>query len=248
MLRAPPTMEFMGVQLPNVFALNLPRSAYAEHLIRVHFLSKLLDFADTIFIVLRKRDNQLSFLHLYHHSTIGGIWGLLLYLKVGGGTAIFGAGFNSLTHVFMYTHYLVASFGISHPFKAALTAWQIFQFYACFAHAVVVSLLGMESIFPRDLAYIQFFYQLSMILLFSNFYNKAYGKKGEKGKGAKKAVSATAVVKPAAPASPSTMASRSTSSAVNGGVATPGGGAVNGMSDAAVLGAHAGVRLRATTA
>lgn len=30
-----------------------------------------LDFFDTVFIVLRKKDTQLSFLHVYHHATIG---------------------------------------------------------------------------------------------------------------------------------------------------------------------------------
>ena len=36
----------------------------------VFYLSKVLDFMDTIFIILEKRDKQLSFLHVYHHASI----------------------------------------------------------------------------------------------------------------------------------------------------------------------------------
>lgn len=34
------------------------------------YLSKILDFFDTIFIILGKKWNQLSVLHVYHHLTI----------------------------------------------------------------------------------------------------------------------------------------------------------------------------------
>lgn len=36
----------------------------------VFYLSKILDFLDTIFIILEKRWKQLSFLHVYHHFSI----------------------------------------------------------------------------------------------------------------------------------------------------------------------------------
>lgn len=34
----------------------------------VYYLSKLTEFADTIFFVLKKKKSQLTWLHLYHHS------------------------------------------------------------------------------------------------------------------------------------------------------------------------------------
>lgn len=34
------------------------------------YISKIFDFADTVFIILGKKWNQLSFLHVYHHTTI----------------------------------------------------------------------------------------------------------------------------------------------------------------------------------
>jgi elongation of very long chain fatty acids protein 4 len=36
----------------------------------VFYLSKILDFADTVFIIPEKRWKQLSFLHVYHHFSI----------------------------------------------------------------------------------------------------------------------------------------------------------------------------------
>lgn len=36
----------------------------------VFYLSKILDFMDTVFIILEKRWKQLSFLHVYHHTSI----------------------------------------------------------------------------------------------------------------------------------------------------------------------------------
>lgn len=34
----------------------------------IYYISKLSEFADTIFFVLRKKKNQITWLHLYHHS------------------------------------------------------------------------------------------------------------------------------------------------------------------------------------
>lgn len=39
-----------------------------------YYFSKLLEFCDTFFFILRKKNNQLTFLHTYHHSTMFGLW------------------------------------------------------------------------------------------------------------------------------------------------------------------------------
>lgn len=36
----------------------------------IFYLSKILDFLDTVFIILEKKWKQLSFLHVYHHTSI----------------------------------------------------------------------------------------------------------------------------------------------------------------------------------
>eukprot|EP00051_Salpingoeca_urceolata_P029834 m.491181 g.491181 ORF g.491181 m.491181 type:complete len:270 (+) comp29420_c0_seq1:122-931(+) len=176
LLTGPSTFSLFGlVRLPNVFGVDTPFSATGEYFVFLHYLSKFLDFFDSLFMALRKKDDQLSFLHLYHHATIGPIWGLLLYLGFGSGTSAFGACINSFVHVLMYTHYLVTSFGFRNPFKRALTSFQIFQFYMCIAHAVVVPLV--QDRIPLYLATLQLAYHVSMVLLFSSFFKRAFGTK-----------------------------------------------------------------------
>ncbi|EDQ87885.1 uncharacterized protein MONBRDRAFT_37774 [Monosiga brevicollis MX1] len=170
--------------LPNVFGLNLAFDRRAEYFVLIHYLSKFLDFFDTLFIVLRKKDAQFSFLHVYHHATIGPIWGLLLYLGYGSGTAIFGAMINSMTHVIMYSHYFVTSFGINNPLKKYITTWQICQFYSCLMHAVVLVFSGLDTIYPPYLAWLQFGYHITMVALFTQFYNKNFKKGGAAAKAA----------------------------------------------------------------
>lgn len=46
-----------------------------------YFFSKVVDLLDTVFFVLRKKQNQVSFLHVYHHFiTCLFSWGYLKYL------------------------------------------------------------------------------------------------------------------------------------------------------------------------
>ncbi len=36
----------------------------------LYYFSKAIEFLDTIFIILRKRFRQITFLHVFHHSTM----------------------------------------------------------------------------------------------------------------------------------------------------------------------------------
>ena len=82
----------------------------------VYYLSKVLDFMDTFFIVARKKFDQLSFLHVYHHVSMFFIW--WIGAKWGnGGDAIFGPLCNSFVHMVMYTYYLGSTLKIHIPGK-----------------------------------------------------------------------------------------------------------------------------------
>lgn len=76
----------------------------------VYFLAKISELLDTVFFVLRKKDNQITFLHLYHHTVMPMIsWGATKYYPGGHGTFI---GFiNSFVHIIMYTYYMMAAMG-----------------------------------------------------------------------------------------------------------------------------------------
>ena len=141
--------------------------------------NRYLDFLDTVFIVLRKKNTQLSFLHVYHHATIGMIWGYLLHVGYGNGTAGWGAFIISVVHFLMYGHYLVTSFGIRNPLKVFITRFQIIQFYLCLLHVPVA--LFLDKYIPASLCYIQMAYHVTMVALFTNFYSKTYSGKAARG-------------------------------------------------------------------
>lgn len=151
--------------LHNFFGINSSLDAKGEWFVFVHYLSKYMDWFDTLWIVLKKNRQQLSFLHVYHHATISMVWGYLLWSGVGSGTTRYGAWINSLTHVIMYSHYLWTSFGLKNPFKRYITMWQISQFYSCLAHALLVR--SIETTDTWQYAWLQICYQITMVYLFT---------------------------------------------------------------------------------
>ena len=161
------------ISFPNIYGINIPYTSNLRYFVYVHYLSKYFDYFDTLFIILRgKEKQQLSFLHVYHHSTIGIIWGGLLYCGHGNGTVSFGCFINSVIHLFMYSHYLYTSLGFNNPFKKYITRAQLLQFFLCLIHSLVV--LAIDNSVPKKYAIIELVYQTSMIILFSKFYYKSY--------------------------------------------------------------------------
>ncbi|KAG0445655.1 hypothetical protein HPB47_011548, partial [Ixodes persulcatus] len=75
-----------------------------------YYMSKLIELMDTVFFVLRKKDNQLTYLHVYHHSTMFFFWWIGIRW-VAGGSAAPGPSINSLVHVLMYSYYGLTALG-----------------------------------------------------------------------------------------------------------------------------------------
>merc|ERR1719440_1676512 len=73
------------IGFPNFFGISTEFDKSGEWFVFVHYLSKYLDWCDTLWIVLNKKRSQMSFLHVYHHATIGAVWGFLLDHNVGSG-------------------------------------------------------------------------------------------------------------------------------------------------------------------
>ena len=164
------------ISYKNVFGINSKFTKNIEYYTYIHYLSKYLDYFDTYFIILKcKSKEQLSFLHIYHHSTIGLIWGFLIHNGVGNGTAAYGCFINSIIHFIMYGHYLITSLGYKNPLKKYITQLQLLQFASCIIHSFTVLLY--ENIVPKKYAYLELMYHISMIFLFNNFYKKSYKKK-----------------------------------------------------------------------
>ncbi|CAO1420607.1 unnamed protein product [Diamesa hyperborea] len=153
----------------------------------VYFIAKLTELLDTVFFVLRKKDRQVTFLHLYHHTVMPMIsWGATKYYPGGHGTFI--GVINSFVHIVMYFYYMLAAMGPEFQkylwWKHWITNLQMIQFGMAFTHSA--QLLWTDCGYPRwsvcfTLPNAIFFY-----MLFNDFYKKSYTKKGKAAEAAKK--------------------------------------------------------------
>jgi len=92
-------------------------------------LLKIIDLSETIVFVLRKKDQQISFLHTYHHlSTVLYTWLTIKYLTHSFLMTLITL--NSSVHVIMYSYYFLSTFGSNVqrrllPFKKWITTIQM---------------------------------------------------------------------------------------------------------------------------
>ncbi|XP_017883627.1 elongation of very long chain fatty acids protein AAEL008004-like [Ceratina calcarata] len=152
-----------------------PRAVEISKLVWVYFMVKVFDLFDTIFFVLRKKQGQISFLHVYHHvgMTLGS-WIAAKFFP--GGQVTFIGTINSFVHIVMYTHYLATSLKISKPWwKKYITQLQLTQF--CLILLQFIFLISTDCNFPKWTAAAMIPQNLFMIMMFGEFYYKTYIKK-----------------------------------------------------------------------
>ncbi|XP_061337216.1 uncharacterized protein LOC133284235 [Gastrolobium bilobum] len=97
----------------------------------IFYLSKILEFLDTLFIILSRSIQRLSFLHVYHHATVL----LMCYLWLHTSQSLFPIALvtNASVHVLMYGYYFLSGLGIRPRWKRVVTDCQIVQFLFSFA-------------------------------------------------------------------------------------------------------------------
>ncbi|CAH0407548.1 unnamed protein product [Chilo suppressalis] len=143
-----------------------------------YFAAKLTELLDTVFFILRKKDNQVTFLHLYHHSIMmTGTWLVLKYCP--SHTLIFIGMTNSLVHVVMYTYYGLAAFGPKFQkylkWKKYITTMQLIQFVSIIIQ-YVLSVKLSECPPSKGVATAIASNTVFFLLLFLNFYRQSYRK------------------------------------------------------------------------
>jgi elongation of very long chain fatty acids protein 4 len=133
---------------------------------------------------------------VYHHSSIFIIWWFIISY-VPGGSSYFSAALNSFVHVIMYGYYLWSSLAAkpvegvkprwNQPafYRKYITSFQLFQFCCNFFQASYMLFVNPPKDFAMFTVWILFFYMISMLCLFGNFYLKAYASGGKKGKSGK---------------------------------------------------------------
>lgn len=159
------------------------RSPSAQAIIRLHYLyilSKFVDLLDTIFFVLRKKSNQVTALHCYHHLSVP-VQGWTYFRLCGSDhlSATFGL-WNSLVHTVMYAWYGLSAIGNSkllsqlRKVKPYITQLQIVQFLGLtiFAIYFMANNVGYPAYFTFNLLLQSSLY----IVLFTRFYLKSYSK------------------------------------------------------------------------
>jgi hypothetical protein len=142
------------------------------------YISKFIDFLDTIFFIMRKKNNQITFLHVFHHASIPlTVWIVFRYIP--GGQASFLPTFNSLVHFIMYFYYLMAAMGPQFQkylwWKKYLTVFQMVQFFLVGLHGL--QLLFIECNFPTAFSWYALVQTVFFFNLFKNFHSNAYKQK-----------------------------------------------------------------------
>lgn len=157
---------------------NVYEAIYYGHLF---FHTRYLEFFDTFFFVLRKKNSQINFLHVFHH----GIVPTLMYI----GIKFYPIPFNALlpttnmfVHIIMYAYYGLATFGPKMQkylwWKRYLTTMQLGQFALLLIHCAhpILYINDQECKFPIGLLIINICTGLTFLLLFISFYIETYCK------------------------------------------------------------------------
>ncbi|XP_017889788.1 elongation of very long chain fatty acids protein AAEL008004-like [Ceratina calcarata] len=157
--------------------LHTPEGYKLCHIGWYTLIVKLSDYIETPVFVLRQKQRQISFLHLYHHVTTMILsWIYVKYFP--NETTITPLLLNCSVHVIMYTYYLLTSYGPSMQkrlkmIKPMITTIQLVQF-------VIIIFLSLRVIFVPKCTGAKVYASILLIdvivnfVLFSNFFKQNY--------------------------------------------------------------------------
>lgn len=139
---------------------------------------KILDLLDTIMFSLKKKYNQISFLHVYHHTITLIIWWSVVKCMAVGMSLVPGI-INCFVHVVMYLYYFFSTFtnfrGVVLKVKPFVTILQLVQFIILLTH---ISQAFLPSCgYSNTYASIVGGHTFVNLCLFINFYRSTYIKK-----------------------------------------------------------------------
>lgn len=143
-----------------------------------YFFSKFTEFFDTFFFIMRKRNDQVSTLHVIHHGIMPfSVWWGVKFTP-GGHSSFFGF-VNTGVHIVMYTYYMLAAMGPEMQkylwWKKYLTVFQMVQFIAVMLHAFQL-LIWNPCNYPIAFVWWIGMHACMFFFLFKNFFDQAYRK------------------------------------------------------------------------
>lgn len=142
-----------------------------------HFwISKYYDYVDTAIIILKGNYHQMSFLHVFHHSSVSTIMYYNYKLIPYGGDIWFLIFYNSFIHVILYYYYLITSLKTNTVvwWSKYLTTFQIIQFVC--GNVQQIGSIIVNKNYPQYIREINTLYSTYMLYLFVSFYIKRYNK------------------------------------------------------------------------
>ncbi|XP_023036154.1 elongation of very long chain fatty acids protein F [Drosophila willistoni] len=143
----------------------------------LYYINKLIDLLDTLFFVLRKKDKQITFLHVFHHVFMAVTTFLLIRFYGHGGQVFVTCMLNILIHVVMYSYYYISSQS-EHAqqsiwWKKYLTLMQLVQFSIMFSYNLFLYVQpNCESSDGVSITVCSA--SLFMFIMFSKFYINTY--------------------------------------------------------------------------
>jgi len=167
--------------------VDYSRSPIAMRMARIvwwYFISKFVEFLDTIFFIMRKKYEQVSALHVIHHGIMPfSVWWVAKYTP--GGQSSFPIFLNAAVHTVMYLYYMLAAMGPKVQkylwWKKYLTVMQIIQFVAVMTHAFQLFIWNPCQ-YPIAFTWWIGLHAVLFFFLFRHFYGKTYKSKGERTK------------------------------------------------------------------
>ncbi|KAJ3620804.1 hypothetical protein MTP99_004723 [Tenebrio molitor] len=153
-----------------------PEATLALRVHHSYLLLKYFDLVETVFYVLRKKERQISFLHVYHHiGVLTASWVSGKYFP--GGQAIYVALYNTLIHCIMYVYYLLSAWNPNYSkdiwWKKYVTLLQIVQHCLVFI-SMLPAVVNVNCTYPKGWAALLIINVGFIIYLFARFYKNTY--------------------------------------------------------------------------
>jgi len=154
-----------------------------ERMVRVawvFWISKHVEFFDTYFFILKQKWNQVSTLHVVHHTLMAYTWWWGVKISPGG-LGTFHAWINSLVHFVMYFYYGMSALGPEYRkflwWKKYLTNFQMTQFVVVVGHMANIMIRFPDCSYPGPFKMIIALYGILFFYLFAGFWVQAYSNK-----------------------------------------------------------------------
>lgn len=162
------TLLLVGIVWDGNIYASLANNTYVQVGLFVYWMTKYYELMDTVFMLLRHKIRQISFLHVFHHASMAFLsdysYNYAPYV-----TIAFGLCINSFVHVVMYGYYALTAIYPLQEFawKRRITQLQMIQFVIGLTHSAYGYLYYRICIYAV-------LYTFTLLVLFSNFYYHAF--------------------------------------------------------------------------